>query len=520
MFINLCIKFFILSTLCNQVLSFLFCGSPPSINLNYTLPVYSIKVEKRNIVPKRLKFYPYFTENFKYLQYANQLQEISLKAMKFWEDALTVKRPEKENQLVKRNCEAPNQYVTRPLGFVCRDSYCQRKAKCGHVEVPEVYTAECSEQYYDRIHKRYSNGSGIPPASYVILMDGYKSRNCIGNRVAFAASCLMDPDTDRPILGYVNVCPGKMSVEYPNNRYSLGIFIHELGHALGFASSSFAYMRFPNGTVRTPRDHWGVPKYRDPKGYLIPSSGGINEAAKKHLKCPTLNGVDLENMKNTGPIGTHWEGKTYGTEIMTGMINVDYAVSNLTLGFFEDSGWYIVDYKMATTYEYGKRLGCPFATKSCYGYAQMRIRENKTFIPFCSKRFEVTCRDAYSYGVCHIVKYTTEIPEEDRFFNESKYLGGDDPFKDYCPTQSKKALIIITKRMDQNLCVLHIKIFGSMYECNANKTLSFYFKSRSVLCERRGQNVQFNVTDGSTWLNGTIVCPNVKKLCKVCIVYV
>ncbi|KAK4470982.1 hypothetical protein MN116_006485 [Schistosoma mekongi] len=315
---------------------------------NYTLPVYSIKLTTQNPLPKRLTFYPYFTENFKNLQYGNQLKEIALEAMKFWEDALTVKRPEKENQLVKRNCEAPNRYITRPLGFVCSDSYCQRKAKCGHVEVPDIYAAECSEKYYDNSYVRYSNGSGIPPASYVILMDGYKSRNCIGNRMAFAASCLMDPDTDRPILGYVNVCPGRMSVEYPENRYSLGIFIHEIGHALGFSSSTFAYMRFPNGTVRTPRDHWGVPKYRDVKGYLIPSDNtminitrewessagnftktfysfitpAVLAAARKHLKCPNLDGVDLENQNNVGPIGTHWEGKTYGVSVFTLHANV------------------------------------------------------------------------------------------------------------------------------------------------------------------------------------------------------
>ncbi|VDO86000.1 unnamed protein product [Schistosoma curassoni] len=80
----------------------------------------------------------------------------------------------------------------------------------------------------------------------------------------------MDLDTDRPILGYVNVCPGKLKIEYPENRYSLGIFTHEIAHALGFSSSSFAFMRFPNGTERTPRDHWHKPIHRDKQGYYIP----------------------------------------------------------------------------------------------------------------------------------------------------------------------------------------------------------------------------------------------------------
>ncbi|RTG80914.1 uncharacterized protein DC041_0002472 [Schistosoma bovis] len=153
---------------------------------------------------------------------------------------------------------------------------------------------ECSEKHNGRLHRLYSNGSGIPSAGYVVLFDGYQTRSCTGNVAAHAGSCLMDLDTDRPILGYVNVCPGKLKIEYPENRYSLGIFTHEIAHALG--------------------------------------------AAKKHMKCARLNGVDLENQKHRGPIGSHWEGKTYGNELMTGRIEVDYAVSNMTLGFFEDSG--------------------------------------------------------------------------------------------------------------------------------------------------------------------------------------
>ncbi|VDO75403.1 unnamed protein product [Schistosoma mattheei] len=129
---------------------------------------------------------------------------------------------------------------------------------------------ECSEKYNGRLHRLYTNGSGIPSASYVLLFDGYQTRSCTGNVAAHAGSCLMDLDTDRPILGYVNICPGKLKIEYPENRYSLGIFTHEIAHALGFSSSSFAFMRFPNGTERTLRDHWHKPIHRDKQGHYIP----------------------------------------------------------------------------------------------------------------------------------------------------------------------------------------------------------------------------------------------------------
>ncbi|CAH8603911.1 unnamed protein product [Schistosoma haematobium] len=447
-----------------------FCGSISPSNMEHGLPIHSDKMNKRNMHPRRLTFYPYFTESFHRLQYSVKLLEFAHQAMQFWQEALTVKRPEKTNQLAQRYCEGSNNYITYPKDSVCIESRCQIQAKCGHVDVPNEYSSECSEKYNGRLHRLYTNGSGVPSAGYVLLFDGYQTRSCNGNVAAHAGSCLMDLDTDRPILGYVNICPGKLKIEYPENRYSLGIFTHEIAHALGFSSSSFAFMRFPNGTERTPRDHWHKPIHRDKQGYYIPSENtmikitrewesaegmfrkdfysfvtpAILRAAKKHLKCARLDGVDLENQKHRGPISSHWEGKTYGTEIMTGRVEVDYAVSNLTLGFFEDSGWYIVNYRKTMVWEYGKKLGCDFAEKSCYAFAEIKRRKNKTIHPFCDKVNLVTCRDLYSYGICRIIKYNHEIPPEDRFFKTPpfetpyavKYFGGDDPFKDYCPTQT------------------------------------------------------------------------------------
>uniref|UniRef100_A0A095AYR5 Leishmanolysin-like peptidase n=1 Tax=Schistosoma haematobium TaxID=6185 RepID=A0A095AYR5_SCHHA len=250
----------------------------------------------------------------------------------------------------------------------------------------------------NREFKTYNNGSGIPSAGYILLVDAINTRTCSGSTAAFASSCLMDEETDRPILGFVNVCPGKMGVDYPEDRNSLGIFLHEIGHALGFSSSNFPFMRFPNGKARTPRDDKRKPKYKDQYGNYIPSNNTITKitrtwrstagwftkdfyafvtpkilnAARKHFTCNRLDGADLENQYQTGPIGSHWEGRTYSSEIMAGRIQVDYSVSRVTLSFFEDSGWYTVDYSKAMKWEYGRQLGCDFSMKSCFDYAEIR----------------------------------------------------------------------------------------------------------------------------------------------------
>uniref|UniRef100_A0A095AJT5 Leishmanolysin-like peptidase n=1 Tax=Schistosoma haematobium TaxID=6185 RepID=A0A095AJT5_SCHHA len=266
---------------------------------------------------------------------------------------------------------------------------------------PPLVKLECYQLKNNRLHRSYRNGSGIPSDGYVLFVDAINTITCYGGAAAYASSCLMDEETDRPILGFINVCPGNMGVHYPEDRISIGVFLHEIGHALGFSSYNFAFMRFPNGTPRTPRDETRKPKYRDKYGHYIPSINTIQKitrrwrsaagwftkdfyafvtpkilnAAKKHFNCEQLDGADLENQYQTGPIGSHWEGRTYSSEIMAGRIQIDYSVSRVTLSFFEDSGWYTVDYSKAMKWEYGRQLGCDFSMKSCLDYAQIRRQQ-------------------------------------------------------------------------------------------------------------------------------------------------
>ncbi|VDP45789.1 unnamed protein product [Schistosoma margrebowiei] len=59
----------------------------------------------------------------------------------------------------------------------------------------------------------------------------------------------------------------------------------------------------------------------------------------------------------------------------------------------------------------------------------------------------------------------------------------------------------------------NVKASCHKYVCHPNRTLSFYFKNAIVYCPKKGE-VHFKVTDGRTWLQGTVFCPNVKKFCK------
>ncbi|CAH8299700.1 unnamed protein product, partial [Schistosoma turkestanicum] len=53
------------------------------------------------------------------------------------------------------------------------------------------------------------------------------------------------------------------------------------------------------------------------------------------------------------------------------------------------------------------------------------------------------------------------------------------------------------------------------YKCYSDGTLGLYFKSSTVNCTRKDEPVRFNVSDITTRLTGEILCPNIRRFCKV-----
>ncbi|CAH8857677.1 unnamed protein product [Trichobilharzia szidati] len=459
------------------------CRIPKPIPLQYTIGGQPGNTEKRSTKPSRLKFSVFYTDVFNRLPEAQKLRKLVEDATKFWQKALTVKNPGDEKQLVKRYCDDNYYYtVSGNNSLYCVNSNCNRKAMCGSLEVPDQYAAECYEQHNNLLYRYYTNGSGIPGNGYVLIVDAEESDLCIGSTAAFAASCHMDPRTDRPNVGYMNLCPSQMDLTYPAGKALPGIMIHEIGHALGFTSSSFPFMRDSYGRPRTPRDWHNKPMYKDEYGEYIPSTNTIRnirrrwisaagnytktigsfvtpkilEAARRYFNCHTLDGVDLEHYNIIGSVGSHWATK------ILGMVQSELQSSN------EHAIW----------------------QKSWMG---------QKFTPFCDNNSQATCRDAYSYGICSIRTYGDGVPAEDQFFKRPPYastysarqFGGDDPHRDFCPTQTYVSSLG-TDYKATSFCTHTENIERSKEGTN------YYFQTygrKSICLEHRGV---WSYTNGST----------------------
>ena len=89
-----------------------------------------------------------------------------------------------------------------------------------------------------------------------------------------------------------------------------------------------------------------------------------------------------------------------GNDIITATISANPVVSKITLAFFQDTGWYEVDYDQAETFFWGYQDGCPFLNTSCYD------SQGHTPFPeyFCEPQTHETfygCTEDYtSKGIC------------------------------------------------------------------------------------------------------------------------
>jgi len=55
-----------------------------------------------------------------------------------------------------------------------------------------------------------------------------------------------------------------------------------------------------------------------------------------------------------------------GNDLMTANTVPNPVFSDITMAFFEDTGWYEIDYDYAENFIFAKNEGCDFLYESCY----------------------------------------------------------------------------------------------------------------------------------------------------------
>jgi len=231
--------------------------------------------------------------------------------------------------------------------------------------------------------------------------------------LAAAAPCIID-ENNRPFGGvlYINK---KLDFNKVNTKlYMKNLLLHEITHILAFHPNLFSNLNM-------------IEKIYS-RSYII-SSNALAKA-KEHYNCSSIIRIPLENQGGSGSVGSHWESRYMLGDYMISTDYPDQAISDITLGLFEDTGFYKVNYYSGGLFKFGKNKGCEFFSKKCIE------NEKATFDEFCDTAKEAMCISSRTLkSSCYLVNYNNYLNRNFRYFSDP--TKGGFPAADYCPVASE-----------------------------------------------------------------------------------
>ncbi|KAL5009194.1 hypothetical protein ScPMuIL_014775 [Solemya velum] len=209
----------------------------------------------------------------------------------------------------------------------------------------------------------YPSGEGLHGTDIVLYIQSLTTARCQlpmdQTIIAYASYCQLG-DNDRPVAGYMNICPGELRALHLDDEKLFWICLHELFHVLGFSKDLFHKFK----DCRNPDRCWSRGRlFYETSGLKRLVTPAVVEESRLHFGCTSTTefGIPLQ-LNKEGQITSHWDAKFMQGSIMAPHLDKPHltSVDRMTLAVLEDSSWYKVNYSMADTYMWGKNGGCSF----------------------------------------------------------------------------------------------------------------------------------------------------------------
>jgi len=497
-------------------------------------------------------------------------KQLMPQAIGIWQDILRVDAL-RHPLFLPRTCRVSFVNDTTQCAISCHEALAPRYEKCGEAVISPMHHDELevckSATVVDGVTKwtgcktlgRAEDG-GVKQTDFLIYTQAIQTDDCAipgrkNGALAWASTCHIDPQSERPISGFINICPSILPryKEDGDLTEQLTTVVHEIGHALGFTSTLMALWRDESNKPRTKRDQCGIPpilKYTnfqvmlpgnetlhfpDPSNFkrALVVTPKVKQVAREFFACDTLTGVPLENQSPYPMWGAHWEERVLGTELMSGTLNSvvkGEPLSPLTLALFEDTGWYQANYdsEFVSRPSWGLAQGCLFLQSAC-------ITDGGPIAhPFCITSGQSGCSsDLRSVAECNLQRHTQRVPEQFRYFDDP-YLGGEWSMADYCPFYGPQNRVLCSQTPDTDLDTLEMfgeedvacfEVVGSLstperklyqtsttagcfrYTCESDHAIVHLANGDQARCDQ-----EYQTTTLST-VNASIKCPNLLVLC-------
>ncbi|EFA81873.1 hypothetical protein PPL_05105 [Heterostelium album PN500] len=235
------------------------------------------------------------------------------------------------------------------------------------------------------------------------------------NVLAFGMIC-EHLDDYRPFIGQLNFNPGSIETTEAAIPSQIGLVLHEMTHVLGFGNDTMHRLNMTEKFVKTTGvNGHGVEATRV-------NTPRVTSFVRHHFGCNDLGGAELEDGGDLGTAMSHWERRIFNNEYMTGQTSTNPVLSGLTLAFFEDTGFYRVNYSFAEPLIWGYKLGCNFVNQPCNRWKSDKMFCKFSFAPQCTY-------DRMAIGLCNS-RATDNIPVR---FNYLQNGFAGDELSDYCP---------------------------------------------------------------------------------------
>lgn len=338
-----------------------------------------------------------------------------------------------------------------------------------------------------------AGGAGVANADMHVFVTAHQTSRCGSNTIAYAITCDRHPDSDRPTFARLNLCPAKLPASADAAQdlaKAIDTATHELLHALGFSANSWHLFRDTSSneplTSRDPQFPWrtasgtsvtytcetGTSTTNRPSGDTIdfmaergtsdcdaqstPEAGQCvarvvaapaPDVARWYFNCDNVPGIELENQATSSCrlLGSHLEQRSGEGDLMVGVTTSFFrALTPLSLGVMEASGWYYVDWDQVATIRpqshFGFRAGCDVAMSKCVQTQGDLLTSSGSPLPrFCvdSSAAKRCSPDRSAMGECSssMVRYGSDLPAQFQYFSDST-LGGRLKQADYCPRMS------------------------------------------------------------------------------------
>ena len=310
--------------------------------------------------------------------------------------------------------------------------------------------------------------------------------------LAAAAPCIIASKTHRPYGGilYIN---SNLNFNIKNTKaYMKQILLHEITHILVFHPYFFEQLKMSTTSGG--------------KSYIKTSK--VLSEAKKHFGCRSFPfpGVPLEDQGGEGSVGSHWESRYMLGDYMISTAFPDYAISDITLALFEDSGFYKVNYYSGGLFKFGENKGCDFLTEDCI------VDEKATFDEFCDVKDEPKCSSSralkskcyiisWGYSAANYCPVAFESSTSSNYFPNHCQYGTSSG--SYGEKMGENSFCFMSSLSTQSISAVPVCY---PVECDStNKQIIVTVGSYTVTCDEGTHNV--------SGLYGNIKCPSYDDIC-------